>query len=413
MKKRNVRQEGGRTRGFTLVELLVVIAIIGILIALLLPAVQAAREAARRMQCTNNLKQLGLAFHTYHDANNSFPAIRSSPSDNISWGMHSFYNALLPYFEQSALYSLITANSPPAIRNGQSTVEAECWAYCLGGIDTSTGQLWFRSGDVYKTIVNTLNCPSDATQGLSPAGVAGTSYVGSLGDAPWFMGQETHTNHRGFFGGGNSYYQRSECPCPCLRPGNSVYRRMSALTDGTSNTIMMSESVRGTGAGNRIKGNIAVTGTTADKYGQAATQAPSVCANVRDAGRPTFTAVGGSATSLRGQAWGDGRSHVVGFQTILPPNSPSCSQRGTEIEQTGGLYSASSNHTGGVNLAVCDGSVRFVSDTISCRTPGTVGLDTIFDADYHSRDKQPIGISPFGVWGALGSINGGESQSFP
>src|SRR5690606_3978149 len=83
--------------GFTLIELLVVIAIIGVLIALLLPAVQSAREAARRAQCTNNLKQLGLAMHSYHDVNNTLPANRVA-------GAAAPYVAVLPFLEQASLY---------------------------------------------------------------------------------------------------------------------------------------------------------------------------------------------------------------------------------------------------------------------------------------------------------------------
>src|SRR6187431_1839409 len=90
-------------RAFTLVELLVVIAIIGVLVALLLPAVQAAREAARRMQCTNNLKQLGLAVHNYHDTNNVFPPqmMNINTSNDRRWGWGA---VTLPYIEQGALY---------------------------------------------------------------------------------------------------------------------------------------------------------------------------------------------------------------------------------------------------------------------------------------------------------------------
>ena len=99
-KTRNVKQGRGQTGGFTLVELLVVIAIIGILIALLLPAVQAAREAARRMTCTNNLKQIGLAVHTFHDAQ------RTLPPATISNGRASLFVLLFPYTEQQALYDL-------------------------------------------------------------------------------------------------------------------------------------------------------------------------------------------------------------------------------------------------------------------------------------------------------------------
>ena len=101
-----------RRRGFTLVELLVVIAIIGILVALLLPAVQAAREAARRMQCTNNLKQLGLAVHNYHDTYKRLPARAGGtqgPTNLDNQGWLSGWIVLLPFYEQTPMYDRITA----------------------------------------------------------------------------------------------------------------------------------------------------------------------------------------------------------------------------------------------------------------------------------------------------------------
>lgn len=98
-------------RGFTLVELLVVIAIIGILISLLLPAVQAAREAARRMQCSNNLKQIALACHSFYDANNAFPkytGVRGNCNNCPPTSGFSIHTGLLPYIEQTGLYSLVS-----------------------------------------------------------------------------------------------------------------------------------------------------------------------------------------------------------------------------------------------------------------------------------------------------------------
>ncbi len=95
---------GNNRTAFTLVELLAVIAIIGILIALLLPAVQAAREAARRMQCKNHLKQLGLALHTHHDNHKRFPSGVVASGDNFRDGLHSGFTLLLSYLEENNIY---------------------------------------------------------------------------------------------------------------------------------------------------------------------------------------------------------------------------------------------------------------------------------------------------------------------
>src|SRR3954447_4227848 len=145
-------------RGFTLIELLVVIAIIAVLISLLLPAVQSAREAARRAQCINNLKQMGLAMHNYHQATGSFPLANtlaySDVGQQTDWGTWSAHAMMLPYMEQGPLYNACNFS----------------WdAWYQGSTNSWTGHP--ANTTVWRAIVGTFLCPSDGLAGQ----VGGTS----------------------------------------------------------------------------------------------------------------------------------------------------------------------------------------------------------------------------------------------
>ena len=210
-----------RRHGFTLVELLVVIAIIGVLIALLLPAVQQAREAARRMQCTNNLKQIGLSLHNYHDTYGSFPSLIIPPQDirgsanqvnslDPAWGWQAF---LLPFIEQSALHE------QARIGRGSRPLDHP---------------------DQFRTVINGYMCPSDPGPEIDS------------NDSMWNRLMGTSNTH--LYAAKSNYVANNDHettvrdendPDHPRRPTGMFWRNSSVsfrdITDGTSNTIAVGE----------------------------------------------------------------------------------------------------------------------------------------------------------------------------
>jgi len=372
----------GSLRAFTLVELLVVIAIIGILIALLLPAVQAAREAARRMQCTNHLKQIGLALHTYHDANRAFPPglARWWQPGNVSGGRTGPLAAILPYVEQAALYDRIVLYCT----NSAITAGNDGEQLSLPGDTAATA----AEPTPYCSSVGPYICPSS---GYSPAGlIKGGNYMMCIGD--WADHNNNYTgdvvaNPRGIFAIGRYHMMK--------------INTIATAVDGTSNTIAYGEKIYGA-SGNRdlVKVGIVVNSGLCFPSGERDAwidDAKSKALMDTREGQYYAAAFRGNLSNQAGWCWADALAHRNSFSTVIPPNGPSCT---TATGNARAYCSASSNHTGGVNIAMLDGSVQFISDTIDC---GDVS------ADYPNFVKS--GYSNFGVWGAMGSVNGGESKS--
>ena len=214
-------------RGFTLIEIMVAISIIGILIALLLPAVQSAREVARRAQCVNNLKQIGIALHAYHQAVGRFPLATavaySSVGFRTDWGTWSGQAMMLPYLDQAPLYNAINFSWT-------------CWY--------GTGQQ--INGTAFNTKVSTFLCPSD--------GLAGNWSVNSGLVALGFFGESNLNNYLGSLGTTTN----AKSPTSTGVFAHSTAYGIQSITDGTSNTIAFSESlVSGTGQGEKWRDGVA------------------------------------------------------------------------------------------------------------------------------------------------------------
>ncbi|WDI44861.1 DUF1559 domain-containing protein [Bremerella sp. P1] len=336
-------------RGFSLKELLVVVFIISAGLFLLLPALNRGHRPAYRMMCVNNLKQLILAIHNYHDVNGHLPSAMAGTGTGGNEGRLSGAVDLLPMMEQSALYEVIQRGDPAA------------------GVPPGGPVPWDRSYQPWQIRLEILNCPTAeiTSQHFQP-----TNYAFCIGD----VAKDIHQlpKLRGAFA-----------------PG--LVATFPDITDGTSYTIAMAEI--GTANQRAVQGQYAID------------LPPNI---LDDPGIGLRTVSNNQQTYLsqvqlhkygRGYNWADGAAGPGLVNTILPPNGPSCAVSGEGVVD--GIYSAGSYHRGGANVAFCDGSVRFIPDTIDC---GNVSAAPPTVDDYA---EQPF-ASPFGVWGALGSINGQE-----
>jgi prepilin-type N-terminal cleavage/methylation domain-containing protein len=334
-------------KGFTLIELLVVIAIIAILIGLLLPAVQKVRSAAARMSSQNNLKQLGLALHSYESANRTLPGMRSAGVSNATSFGYSIHAQLLPYIEQENLGKTFDMSQQ----------------LFVGVFPTPSFQLNPTVAPAAATVVKTFLCPGDGQQPLftvnSGGGThAGTNYVVNLGSGLAGAGASAPNGYDTRFPSDGMFFYG-----PGLRFGD--------ITDGTSNTMFMSQCLLGM--------NQTLTKAYADlSQEERRRQTASL------AGKGLFTGPSGanpgygasppigateyqSATSWRGNrggSWIWANASVNGFTASLPPNSvePDATAHGL------GFLSARSNFSGGVSVCFGDGAVRFVRDSISLPT---------------------------------------------
>jgi prepilin-type N-terminal cleavage/methylation domain-containing protein/prepilin-type processing-associated H-X9-DG protein len=353
-----------RRGGFTLIELLVVIAIIAVLIALLLPAVQSAREAARRAQCVNNLKQMGLAVHNYLSATNVFPPLFTSwnnyggpisPGPNTAnpegpWPL-GWMVMILPMMEQTSMYNSV--NFSWGAQDGPNTT-------------------------VTYSKVNAFICPSE-----------------SLVNGPW-PGVTSFTNYAANIGGPSSVATWSgpivvmnPTPGNLTIPGwptnsNSGSNGFQGVTDGSSNTAMISEKL--IGVQTPAAGGITASSANAKRV---IFQAPGATVT-RDSGNAAQalqyaqacksvpgTAVAVGTNYWSGACWSGSHAGTLRFNAynhVATPNGLTCTAQSTEDPGTADTaITPKSNHSGGINVGMCDGSVKFIKDTISIPTWWAIG----------------------------------------
>lgn len=325
------------SRGFTLIELLVVIAIIAVLIALLLPAVQQAREAARRSQCKNNLKQIGLAFHNYHDSFNTF-ASPSTFSITLSSGLvfvggTSWCTAVLPYIDQAPAYNLYDMNLSPYNPTNAAAVKGVVPAFLCPSVPrtSNTQTMTIPAGLVLASGFPPTGAAVTMTGGSCdydpPSGVRSGFQAAAVAQNPALANVQRT--------GWNTWTMRCLDVPSVSDPGEGG--KIRDITDGTSNTILMSEL-----AGRNELWRVGKKIGSSDP--EAAAQA--------------MVGSGNWACLFKGDSWVSGR--LIDGTEISGGGGPYAVNRSNV--NTSGLYSW---HAGGAHIALCDGTVRFIGENIS------------------------------------------------
>jgi len=384
-----------RRRGFTLIELLVVIAIIAVLISLLLPAVQSAREAARRAPCTNNLKQIGLAVHNYLSSNNSLPPAYIpygvGPGGTNTGQSFSGLARMLPFLEQNAIYNAI--NFSVAARWGGSGSDI------VGSMNGSTADCdeWgLINASASANQVTSFLCPSDTELSnltffiFAPGGasqlVGRHNYPMNGGTNPFVSGSLNGAVYVPNWKAGVANAAGVKSPPERAAGAPSIIANLSAeapvtiasFTDGTSNTAAYSEWVRGDGSSSPGVGGTAKAGLPAIYMGAGLTSTTFVgpgsdtliakaCDNLYDNKNSNLV------YTWKGDWW---IADMFSYSHTQTPNRISCWYNDVGGRPWAGgvsIVAAASRHPGGVNTAFADGSVHFTKSSISYPTWAALG----------------------------------------
>jgi prepilin-type processing-associated H-X9-DG protein len=344
------------------------------------------------MQCTNKLKQLALASHNYHDTHDALHAFSSSCTwidslkgynthANYKWGTNPGIVHIFPFLELDGQYNALKALPE--------------WEplYPSDNMDISNEFDGSVAGDPRFVVLPAFLCPSSGGQTKPDIAATHTNYRMNLGDNSFVFTRE-HTVSSATKG--NDYYVRG-----CF--GYQTWYNLAAITDGTSNTIFFSERALSDqfDSGDAVLGKVK-TYTLRHMTSGVFTGVPTEtgymssraeCMNTVDSNGDYKAAHSSYCKSRFGKSLYYGKMEHQGFHTILPPNGPAC------VNDNLAVIAPTSNHSGGVNASLADGSVRFISETVDTGTSDTWG------------SAAASGSSPFGVWGAMGSRDGGEAKS--
>jgi prepilin-type N-terminal cleavage/methylation domain-containing protein len=361
-------------RAFTLIELLVVIAIIGMLIAMLLPAVQAARESSRRSQCQNNQKQFALGMHNYASANGCLPGLKARgkrTSGSICCPgaqLLSSHFWTLPFIEQTTLFSNLPMGDMNNVANSR-WIFAGC-AHDDGGFDNAVSD---DVSPVSQVSVSTFRCPTDSASNqmttiavFANAGAENPATAATPTATNNYMvctGSCTDTNYDIFFPTDGVFYDDSETD-------------FSTMSDGTSNVVLLSEAIIGDGTPYGTEPGhpgvqpwlraALVEYPGIDNGNDPFEDVPGECMNGTSyQPNPDLDSVIAGLENFygwRGYMWLSARAPATLFSTYSPPNPlhPDLGWRSVY-----GFYAARSFHTGGVNATLGDGSVHFIRNSIA------------------------------------------------
>ena len=353
----------------------VVVLILGLLVALVIvpPAILASREAARRMNCSNNLKMIGLGLHNYHSAYKQLPMGSGGSGGGTSdWESNqhrlSGFTALLPFIEQQALWEQIA-----------NPYESDSFIFPqMGPVPWHDGAEF----PPFATQVDKFRCPSDP-QLTGP----GINFAMCYGDGVRYVGMSAE-QIQASLSPDEATPNRGEL---CLRASgrgffmNRKELKFRDVLDGLANTIMCGEI-------EHFSDSLSVGSRVAQIDHPKLYSSPVGCLSLVDSSRPDYY---DPSVSLwpepRGHRWADGNIRFTGFTTVLPPNSPSCTMPDSEFE---GVYSASSFHMGGCHVLMGDGAVVFITDSIEAGDSSAQSIHI---------DNNPGQKSPYGLWGALGT----------